>query len=228
MQSGNFVQGSSGGLSFMLVQYVPTILAAIIVFVIGWIIAILLYRVVVAIVRVLRIDDLMRSAGIDEAVRESGFRLDTGKFLGTLVMWFVIIAFLSAALDMLGLMRVTLFLEQVVLWYLPNVFVAALIIVLAAIFAEAVRGLITGSARAAGAHHGANFAGVLAKWAIWVFAVMAALNQLGIASDFLQTLFTGVVIAVSLGFGLAFGLGGRDAAAEVIARVRREIGHSQE
>ena len=103
----------------------------------------------------------------------------------------------------------------------------ALILILGEIVAEVLRGLVAGSARAAGAH-GANLAGAVAKWAIWVTAVLAALNQLGVATEFVQTLFTGIVIAASLAFGLAFGLGGKDAAARTIERIRDEIKHHKD
>lgn len=226
-QSAGAVQGSFTDLWYTVAQFLPAILAAVIVFVIGWIVGVILYRVVVEIVRVLRLNDALRSAGMDEAARSAGVRLDVGHLLGTLVQWFVVLVFLVAALDILGLTRVTIFLQTVVLLYLPQVIVAALILILGAIIAELVRGLVAGSARAAGAH-GANLAGAVAKWAIWVTAVLAALNQLGVATEFVQTLFMGIVIATSLAFGLAFGLGGKEAAARTIERIRSEIAHHKD
>ncbi len=223
-QSANVIQSSFADLWFTVVQYLPAILAAVIVFVIGWIIGTILYRVVVEVAKVLRIDDAMKAAGLDDAAKAAGFKLDVGSFLGTLVMWFVVIVFLVASLDILGLNRVTIFLQQVVLLYLPQVIVAVLILIIAAVVAEVVKGLVSGSAKAVGAH-GANLAGAVAKWAIWLFAILAALNQLGVATEFVQTLFTGLVVALALAFGLAFGLGGKEAAAQTIARVRSEIAH---
>jgi hypothetical protein len=223
-QSVDVVQASFTGLWFTVLQYLPAILAAVIVFVIGWIIGVVLYRIVVEIVKVLRIDDALKAAGLNDAAKEAGFTLDIGKFLGMLVMWFIILVFLVASLEILGLTTVTIFLQQVVLLYFPQVIVAVLILIIGAIVAEVARGLVTGSARAAGAH-AANLAGAVAKWAIWIFAIMAALNQLQVATSFIQTLFTGLVIALSLAFGLAFGLGGKDAAARTIEKVRSEIAH---
>ena len=223
-QSANVIQSSFADLWFTVVQYLPAILASILVFVIGWIVGTILYRVVVEIVKVFRIDEVMKAAGLDDAARTAGFKLDVGAFLGTLVMWFVVIVFLVASLDILGLNRVTIFLQQVVLLYLPQVIVAVLILILAAVVAEVVRNLVSGSARAVGAH-GANLAGSVAKWAIWTFAVLAVLNQLGVATEFVQTLFTGLVVALALAFGLAFGLGGKEAAARTIEKVRSEIAH---
>ncbi|MEK7134059.1 MAG: hypothetical protein AAB804_03230 [Patescibacteria group bacterium] len=223
-QSADVVQASFTGLWLTVVQYLPAILAAVIIFIIGWIIGVILYRIVVEVVKVLRIDDALKAAGLNEAAKDAGFSLDVGRFLGTLVMWFIVLVFLVASLDILGLNRVTIFLQQVVLLYLPQVIVAVLILILGAVVAEVVRGLVSGSARAAGAH-AANLAGAVAKWAIWIFAVMAALDQLQVASTFIQTLFTGVVIALSLAFGLAFGLGGKEAASRTIEKVRSEIAH---
>src|SRR5205823_9795970 len=123
-QSADVVQTSFTSLWFTVVQYLPAILAAVIVFIIGWILGVILYRIVVEIVKVLRVDDALRAAGLNEAAREAGFTLDIGKFLGTLVMWFMVLVFLVASLDILGLNRVTIFLQQVVLLYLPQVIVA--------------------------------------------------------------------------------------------------------
>lgn len=226
-QSAGAVQGSFYDLWYTVAEFLPAILAAIVVFIIGWIVGVILYRVVVEIVRVLRIDDALKAAGMHDAAKSAGFSLDVGRFLGTLVEWFVILVFLVAALDILNLTRVTIFLQTVVLLYLPQVIVAALIIIIGAIVAEVVKGLVIGSARAAGAH-GANLAGSIAKWAIWVTAILAALNQLGVATEFVQTLFTGIVVAASLAFGLAFGLGGKEAASRTIERVRSEIAHGRE
>jgi hypothetical protein len=226
-QSAGAVQGSFYDLWYTVAQFLPAILASVIIFVIGWIVGVILYRAVVEVVRVLRINEALRAAGMGDAAKSAGFHLDAGVLLGTLIQWFVVLVFLIAALDILGLTRVTIFLQTVVLLYLPQVIVAALILILGALMAELVKGLVTGSARAAGAH-GANLAGAVAKWAIWVTAVLAALNQLGVATEFVQTLFTGIVIAASLAFGLAFGLGGKEAAARTIERIRDEIKHHRD
>lgn len=223
-QSADVLQSSFMELWFTVVQYLPSILAAVVVFVIGWIVGTVLFRIVIEIVKALRIDDALKAAGLNDAAKSAGFNLDIGRFLATLVMWFVVIVFLVAALDILGLNRVTIFLQQVVLLYLPQVIVAVLILILAAVVAEVVKGVVAGSARAAGAHS-ANLAGTVAKWAIWVTAILAALSQLGIAPEFQQTVFTGLVVSLSLAFGLAFGLGGKEAASRIIERVRSDIAH---
>lgn len=223
-QSAGAVQGSFWSLWGSVGMFLPALLAAIIWFIIGWIIAVALYHVVVEVVKALRINEALKATGLNEAAQRSGFTLDVGKFLGILVEWFVILVFLVAALDILGLGSVTVFLQQVIWLFLPRVIVAALMVIIGAIAAEVVKGVVMHSARAVGAH-GANLAGTISKWAIMIFAILAALSQLGIGTDLIQTLFQGIVIAAALAFGLAFGLGGRDAAARTIERVRSEISH---
>jgi hypothetical protein len=223
-QSAGAVQGSFWSLWYTLGMFLPALLAAIVWFIIGWVIGVALYHVVVEVVKALRVNEALKATGLNEAAERAGFHLDVGVFLGLLVEWFVILVFLIAALEILGLSSVTIFLQQVILLYLPRVIVAALMIIIGAIAAQAVRGVITHSARAVGAH-GANLAGSVSKWAIMTFAILAALSQLGIGTDLIQTLFQGIVIAGALSFGLAFGLGGKEAAARTIERVRSEISH---
>jgi len=224
-QSASVLQNSFADMWYTVAQFLPSILAAAVIFIIGWIVGIVLYRVVEQVAKVLRIDEALKAAGMNEAAREAGVNLNVGAFLGTLVQWFVVIVFLMTSLEILGFSRVTVFLQQVVLLYLPQVIVAVLILVLAAVVAEAAKNIIAGSARAAGSRSG-NLAGTVAKYAIWVTAILAVLNQLGVATEFVQTLFTGIVVSLALGFGLAFGLGGKEAAARTIERVRSEITHS--
>jgi len=223
-ESAGAVQGSFWGLWNTVGEILPETLAAVIWFIIGWIVGVALYHVVVEIVKALRVNEALKATGLAETAHASGFNLDVGKFLGTVVQWFVVLVFLVAALEILGLAGVTFFLQQILLMFFPNVIVAALMIIIGAISAEVVRGLVIHSARAIGAH-GANLAGTIAKWAILVFAILAALAQLGIGSALIQTLFQGIVVAVALSFGLAFGLGGKEAAARTIERVRSEISH---
>lgn len=208
-------------LFYGLVEYLPNLLIAVIIFVIGWIIGAGLGRVVAQVVNSLRVDQALRAAGVERVLERAGFSLNSGAFLGMLVKWFFILVFLVASLEVLGLTQVTMFLTAVVLGYLPRVIVAVLILLVAAVIAEAAQRLVAGSARAANLRS-ANFLGSMTRWAIWIFAVLAALDQLGV-TPFVQTLFTGVVVALALAFGLSFGLGGQQAAARFIDRMQSEM-----
>lgn len=206
-----------------VVNFLPNLLFAIIIFVIGWFIATLFGRVVMQAVAALKVDNALRAAGFESVVTRSGYMLNSGAFLGALVKWFIILVFLMASLQVLNLVVVTYFLQQIVLGFLPNVIIAVLIILVAAVIAEIAQNIVTGTARAAGIT-AAGFAGTVARWAIWIFAILAALEQLQIAQAILQTLFTGIVVALALAFGLSFGLGGQDAAAKFLEKTRKDMG----
>ncbi|MBI2021137.1 hypothetical protein HYS99_01325 [Candidatus Giovannonibacteria bacterium] len=205
-----------------VVMVVPKIIVALIVFIIGWIIAMALEKVVEQIVRALKVDSALKSLGAEEPLSRAGIHLDSGAFIGGLVKWFFILVFLLAAVNVLGLAQVGDFLSSVVLVYIPQVIVAALILVAAALLADVAQRVVAGSAKAAELPS-AGFLGGVAKWSIWVFAILTALYQLGIAGPFVQTLFTAVVAMLALAGGLAFGLGGKDAAARYIERLRSDI-----
>ncbi|HEY9584261.1 MAG TPA: hypothetical protein VJI33_01635 [Candidatus Paceibacterota bacterium] len=215
------LQTSFNNLWVGVVEFIPKLVVALVIFLVGWGIGVLLDKVIAQIVGSIKVDNVLKRAKLDELLKRAGFNLDSGRFLGGLVKWFVIVVFLVASLDVLGLNQVTMFLQQVVM-YIPQVIVAALVILAAALIAEAVQRLVVGGAAAAGISS-ASFAGAIAKWAIWVFAILIALSQLGIAAPFVQTLFTGIVVAVALALGLSFGLGGQEAASSLISKVKSEI-----
>lgn len=218
-QWGYVLQQSFYNLLWNVVNFLPNLLFAIIIFVVGWFLAGWIGWVVNEAVKALRVDHALKTAGVGDVVTRAGYNLNSGAFLGMLVKWFVILVFLMAALQVLGLVAVTYFLQTIVVVFLPNVIIAVLIVLVTAVIADVARSIVVGSARAAGVH-GAGIAGTVAKWAIWIFGLLAALEQLQIAQGILQTLFTGVVVALALAFGLSFGLGGQEAASRFIEKTR--------
>lgn len=209
-------------LFYGLVAFIPNVVVAIVIFIIGWLIGVGVGRVVAQVVTALRVDQALRATGIEHVLARAGYELSAGRFLGFLTKWFFIIVFLVASLGVLHLDAVNLFIREVVLGYLPQVIVAVLILLVAAVVAQAAERVVTGSAKAASLH-AAGFLGKVARYSIWVFAILAALSQLNVATAFVQTLFTGIVIAVALALGLSFGLGGQGAAARYIERLQSEV-----
>lgn len=205
-----------------IVNFVPNLVVALIILVLGWLIGALIGRAIAQVFRSLKVDNALRRAGFEGFLRRGGLNLDSGAFIGGLVKWFIIVVFLVAAFDVLGLSQVNLFLQEVVLAYLPRVLVAALVLLVAGVIGDVTERVVVASARTAGVRS-AHFAGAIAKWAIWVFAILVALSQLGIAAAFSQTLFTGIVIALSLAIGLSFGLGGQEPAARFLERLRADM-----
>lgn len=204
-----------------VINFLPNLFLSVIIFCIGWVIAVTLDKIIARAIRLFKVDKALESLGVGRYLERGGFRLDAGAFIGGLVKWFFIIAFLIAALDVLGLSQVNAFLEAI-LFYLPNVIIAALILVAAALIANTAHRVVIGSARGAGLPS-AGFMGGIAKWAIWIFAILAALYQLGVAGPFVQTLFTGLVAMIVIAGGLAFGLGGKDVAARYLDKLREDI-----
>jgi small-conductance mechanosensitive channel len=204
-----------------VIGFVPNLVIAILIVIIGWAIGALLGRVVSQVIKSLKVDDGLRKAGVEEFLGRGGMNLNSGAFLGGLVKWFIMLVFLIAALDVLRLTQVTQFLRNI-LEYIPQVIVAVLILLAAGIIGDVLKRIVVSSAKTANLRS-SGFLGSVTKWAIWVFAILVALSQLGIAPMIINTLFTGFVVALSLAFGLAFGLGGTEAAGRVIERVSKEI-----
>lgn len=210
------------GLWFGIINFVPNLVVAVVIFILGWMIGSVLGRLVAQVIKAIRVDSALESAGAADVLSRAGFKLDSGAFIGGLVKWFFIVVFLVASFDVLGLSQVNFFLQDVVLAYLPNVIVAMLVLLVAAVIADAMQKVVVGSAKAAGMGH-AHLLGGVTKWAIWIFAFIIALSHLGIAQPFMQVLFTGVVAMLALAGGLSFGLGGKEAAAHFLEKLRGDI-----
>lgn len=206
-----------------MVSFVPNLVIALIIVILGWLVGALLGRAIWQVFRSLKVDEALRRAGLEGFLRRGGIDLDSGAFIGGLVKWFIVVVFLVAAFDVLGLTQVNLFLQQVVIAYLPRVIVASLVVLVGGVIGDIVERVVVTAARTAEVRS-AHFAGTIAKWAVWIFAILVALSQLGIAAAFSQTLFTGIVIALSLALGLSFGLGGQEAAGRFIEKIRGEMG----
>ena len=203
-------------------KVLPSFLAALAVIIGGWFTGRAVGRATARALKALKVDEALRTAGVEDFLKRGGYGTSAASFIGVLVTWFVFAVFLMAAFDMLGLSQVNDFLREAVLGYLPRVIVAALILVIAAVLGDAVHRLVLGVGKTAEVGSAALLA-TGAKAAVWAFAILAALHQLGIAAAFVQILFTGMVVALSLALGLAFGLGGRDAAARFLAHLEEKV-----
>lgn len=200
----------------------PQIIAAVIIFAIGWLIAVLIEKLIESLFASLKIDALLKSAGMDEVMKRTGHPLNSGLFVGALVKWFIIVAFLVTSFSVIHLDTVSLFLQNVVLSYLPQVIVAVLVLMVSVVIAETMQKFVMASARAAHVKS-AHLLGVITRWAIWIFALLTALFELGIAPALIQTVVMGIIAGGALAFGLAFGLGGKDWAGGVIEKTMHKL-----
>lgn len=202
-------------------SFAPRLVAAIVVFLLGWLVAALLGRVAYHVVRILHVDNALGKVGFRQAWERSGFRLDSPMFFYELVKWFFIVVFLMAATNILGLNQVSDLLGRVVL-YIPNVIVAIVVLLIGILVAKFLEGTVRASVRAAGLAS-ANFLGAMTRWAIFVFALLIALSQLQVAEAIIQTVIVGLVAAISLAVGLSFGLGSVKHAEEMISSIKKRI-----
>ena len=194
----------------MVLGAIPRILGFIVIVAIGWFVSSLLARGVLGLLRAIRFDELMRRSGLGDFLAKMGTGTDPAQMVATLVKWLIRIVVLLVAFDTLGLPAVSDVMRQFLLW-LPNLIVAMVILFIGGIAARALGNIVRGATAEGGFRNPETLSNV-ARTAVWAFAIVVAVNQLGIASNLINTLFTGLVGALALAAGLAFGFGGRDLA----------------
>ena len=203
------------------IEFLPTLLAALIVFIVGWLIAIFLGKLVSRLIKAIKLDLLLEKLNFQKALAKARLKLDSPKFFEELVKWFFIIVFLMAAVEILGLVEVTLFLKGI-LYYIPNVVIAAIVLLAAAVIAKFMQRLVKASTDAAGLASANAISGIV-KWAILIFGFVIALTQLGIAAALIQTIIIGIIAMIAIAGGLAFGLGGKDLAANILDKIKQDL-----
>jgi hypothetical protein len=187
----------------------PNIIGAILILIVGSIIAMLLGSVVGTGVKKLKIDTALEKTVLYPVSENLGIKISISKLFGELVKWFVLIIVFIAAADVANMSQITDFFNEVLL-YLPNVFVAVVILLVASLLATFVSNLITTSFK-----DELGYLSGIARFAIFTFAVLAAMNQLQISRPLVEILFTGIVATGVL----AFGLGGRDVAGDIVKKI---------
>lgn len=201
----------------------PSLIGALVIIIVGLVVAHVLGTLVVQkILEALKLDSLLQKLGLTPYFERGGLHLNGSRFVGQIVYWFVVMAFLLAASDVLGLFAFSSFLKDVLL-YIPNVVMAILIMLAAVVVANFVRKLTSASVMSAKLH-AAHFLGSLAWWSIVVFGLLTALVELNVATSVINTVITGFIAMLALAGGLAFGLGGKDYAATLINRLRETTG----
>src|SRR5256714_4995094 len=198
----------------MILSAIPRILGFIIIVAIGWFVSSLLARGVIGLLRAIRFDELMQRSGLSDFMNKMGTGLDSAGMIAGLVKWIVRIVVLLVAFDVLGLPAVSDVMRQLLLW-LPNLVVAIFVLFIGGIAARALGNIVRGATAEAGFANPGTLPNLVPTTG-WAFAVVVAVNQLGIATNLINTLFTGFVGALALACGLAFGLGGRDLASRTL------------
>lgn len=193
---------------------IPRVIGFLVILVIGWLISGILASAVAALLRAVRFNDLSQRSGLTGFVQNMGLRTDAAGVMANIVKWFVRLIVLVVAFDALGLPAVSAVLQQFLLW-IPNLVVAVVILVITGLAANALGDLVRGSTAQAGLEN-PDLLSTITRAAIWGFGIVVAVNQIGVAQTLVNTLFMGLVGALALALGLAFGLGGRDTAGQIV------------
>lgn len=221
---GETVRASLAGAVNSFLSALPRLLGCVAVLILGWVLSTLLARGVAALLHAIKFNELARRSGFADFVRNMGVRQDASWFIAGIAKWFVRLITLVVAFDLLGLPAVSGVLQQLLLW-LPNLLVALVVLVIGGLAAKALARLARGATAEAGFSNPDVIAAVT-KVAVWAFTIVVAVNQVGIATELINTLLIGVVGALALATGLAFGLGGRERAAEILDRLGRRTDHA--
>jgi hypothetical protein len=201
--------------------FLPRVMLAIVILIVGWLVAKAVRYAIVRALRAINFGVITEKAGIEDFLRRGGSDLDTIRVLGALVYWLVILAALMIAFNSLELAYVTELLGRIVL-FVPKVIVAVVILVFGAYFARFVAAALAAYLRNVGVGE-ASLVGRLALYAIMVFVILIAIDQLGLG-DIVRQTFLIIVAAVALALALAFGIGGQRRAADLIDRwTRRDL-----
>jgi len=211
---GTAIMSSVAAALALLLSGIPRIIGFLIILIIGWLIASALATVVAALLRAVKFNDLAQRAGLSGFVQKMGVHNDAAGFLANVAKWFVRLIVLVTAFDALGLPAVSQVLEQLLLW-LPNLVVALIVLVIGGLAANALASLVRGATAESGLGN-PDLLATIARVAVWAFAIVVAVNQIGVATTLVNTLFMATVAAVALALGLAFGLGGRETAAQIV------------
>ena len=191
---------------------IPKIFGFLAILLVGWLVASLAEKAVAAVLRTIKFNDLAKRSGLADFVNKMGAGTDPAGVLGAVVKWFIRLIALVVAFDALGLPAVSDVLRQLLLW-LPNVVVALVVLVIGGLLASALGNVVRGAA-AKSALGNSELLAKVASELVWAFAIVEAVNQIGIATALVNTLFMAVASAVAL--GLAFVFGRRETAAEIV------------
>lgn len=205
----------------VIANFLPHLIAAIFIFLLGVIVAVIIRNLVVRILNAINLEKNLANTGIPESLRRTDSSLSVTKLTGELLRWTVILIFLIPAIDQLGLSQLNSIIRGL-LNYIPNVIIAVIIVIVGLVVAKVARDFVTAAASSLGKQT-ARTVGQIARWAIISFSLLAALAQLGVAQDLIRILFTGFVAMIAIAGGLSFGLGGKETAELMLKKMREEL-----
>lgn len=220
MQSGNVNDMLSLSINTTLasvVSFVPRFVSGLILLLLGIVIGAFLKQLTIELFKFIKLEAILKRYGVPES-RDG---LAWSNVLGELLRWFVIVLFLVPAADVWGLSKFVDVLNNLIA-FLPNVFVAVLLLLIGFVVSRLVHDLLLSSIHGL-SQETAKTVATVGRWSVIIFVLLAALSQLGIAGDLIRILFSGLVAMLALAGGLAFGLGGKDLAREILDKLKNRL-----
>jgi hypothetical protein len=199
--------------------YLPVLLGALVILIVGWLVAKAIKRIVDWLLKLIRLDALADKAGISEILKKGNLKISAGEVISSLVYWLIMIMVLVMTVDALGLPKASDVLASLFA-YVPRVIAALLVLVVAMFLASFVSGIVRTAAGNANLPKPEIFAGI-SRWAIIIFAVTISLEQLGIAPLLVTATFNIILGGVCLALAIAFGLGGKDTVAKYLEELKK-------
>jgi len=204
-----------------LFEILPLIFWAFLIFFIGWFVSQWLGKITTGFLNKTRLNQALKSMGLEGSLFKIDAHFNAPKFFGEIVRWFFVILFLAAAFEILELDFLSRFLWRIIDYY-PNIFIAALIFLVAVFLADFSQKIVVGTLEKEKITY-SRFSGKVIRWAVWTFAILAILYQLKITPSLILVIFIGVVITISIAAGLSFGLGGKDLAAKILKELEEKF-----
>jgi hypothetical protein len=198
-------------------DFLPQLTAALLLLIVGWLIAKLIRKAFVRVLRLLRVDVAAEKSGIENFLLRGGVQFTTVTILGSLIYWLTLFMVIFAALNILGLQAAADIFNKIIL-YIPNVIVAIVVLIFGTMFAKFIQGISLTYLSNVG-FEGAQLVSYLAQYAIVIFVVSIALEQLAIGGQVLVSAFQIAFGGLCLALALAFGLGGREWAARILEKM---------
>jgi hypothetical protein len=223
---GEAIISALGNALDLVLTFIPRLIGFLVILLVGWLIATAVSKAVTFLLRKIGFDRLGDRICLTRLEQRMNVRMDAAGILGKIAYWFLFLIFLIPAVNALGLTSVSGILNTLIA-YIPNVFVAILVLFLGTLGATFVADIVRGATSSANIGNPNVFANI-ARYAIIGFAALIALEQLQIAPALINELFGAVVAAAAIAFGLAFGLGGQDAARRYLNRGENAINQVQQ
>lgn len=214
---GSTIVTSFNNAFYATVNFIPRFLTGAIILVIGLIVGSLVKQAIVTGSKTLKVESYLKKYGVPELQSEFSWT----NILAEIARWFIIVVFLVPTADVWGLPQIITLLNQV-LFYIPNVFIAAVIALVGFVFARIAHDVVLASVKGVDSQTAITLAQVV-RWSIAIFVVLAVLNQLGVATDLIRILFTGFVAMIALAGGIAFGFGGQGVAKDILEGIRKKL-----